>query len=983
MASVGSLFASLTLQSAAFNSGMQRARRTASQAQGALDKNFSSMESRGKKAFAAIAAAGAGFTLGAVLKSIADTNTEFQRLMGQLTTATGSMGAAAGQMQMLQKIAATTPFALNQVTEAYVKLRNMGLTASERALISYGNTASSMGKDIMQFIEAVADAATGEFERLKEFGIKASKEKDKVALTFRGVTTEIGNSADEIEKYLMRLGEVQFAGAMARQSATLGGALSNLGDTFDQLAVRFGEAGFAPALESAIRGLGEATVSVESFAETLGWLTGTAIGYAVTGITALIENIDTLVNILGVVAVAKIGLFAAAMGRQAVVALTAFRTATVQAGIAATLMGGQLTASAAKSAAAMSLLGRAAGGAMAFLGGPVGVAITGISVALGIMGVASLKAAAQQSMLSNSIAEGTRRREEAETMARALRAQTDDLSSAERKALTDTANLTGQVHLLATAYGRAALEAKRAAIEISRAQAVKARSDYADAVRARNASAKANGRNIAAMRGAAGGFISGGGLTPGGMVGGAGGAVKGWLNPAEAMADPTLEKEVAEARRNAEYQAWNYRRERNADATDFLPEVAPTASAAGAAGRGAGGPKVDPNDALRDRHEFESRQRQLNLDILRSQEQLAHDYVERFKITSDMLDIEIAQRNADLDIQLATKQITGEQHASLKAMYERRDAIERQAVQENYAYERAREAVQFRDDELRRAAEAAQLDAQMATTARERRAAELRLLEIRKQQERAALQAVIDDTRASYADKQDATARMGDLNGRFAKEAENIRAQTMGPLEAFMASIPQSAEQMNEALEFVAANGLKSVEDGIVDAITGAKSLADAFTDVANSIIKDLMRILVQKYIMEGLTNVVSSVLGGGASFAAPMASAGAGLSSAGSSISGAFAGFRAAGGPVSEGKTYIVGEKGPEVFTATRSGRIVPNHRSGGGSPINISVDARGATNPAEVEAAATRAIMRATPLIVEQATANTLRKAARPRMN
>jgi hypothetical protein len=39
-----------------------------------------------------------------------------------------------------------------------------------------------MGKDMMQMIEAVADASTGEFERLKEFGIKASKQGDQVAL---------------------------------------------------------------------------------------------------------------------------------------------------------------------------------------------------------------------------------------------------------------------------------------------------------------------------------------------------------------------------------------------------------------------------------------------------------------------------------------------------------------------------------------------------------------------------------------------------------------------------------------------------------------------------------------------------------------------------------------------------------------------------------------------------------------------------------
>jgi hypothetical protein len=61
--------------------------------------------------------------------------------------------------------------------------------------------------------------------------------------------------------------------------------------------------------------------------------------------------------------------------------------------------------------------------------------------------------------------------------------------------------------------------------------------------------------------------------------------------------------------------------------------------------------------------------------------------------------------------------------------------------------------------------------------------------------------------------------------------------------------------------------------------------------------------------------------------------------------ISGAieniFGGGRAAGGPVSGGTTYLVGEKGPELFTPSSSGSIIPNNRIGGGSGvINITVN-------------------------------------------
>ena len=41
----------------------------------------------------------------------------------------------------------------------------------------------------------------------------------------------------------------------------------------------------------------------------------------------------------------------------------------------------------------------------------------------------------------------------------------------------------------------------------------------------------------------------------------------------------------------------------------------------------------------------------------------------------------------------------------------------------------------------------------------------------------------------------------------------------------------------------------------------------------------------------------------------------------------------RAAGGPVAAGQMYLVGERGPELFTAPSSGRIIPNNQLSGGS--------------------------------------------------
>lgn len=189
------------------------------------------------------------------LSDMFSTINQFEKLSGQLKTVTGSAALAGDAFEGLQAFAAQTPFTLDQAVTAFTRLVSLGLNPSEAALTSYGNTASAMGKDLLQMVEAVADAATGEFERLKEFGIKASAQGDQVKFTFQGVTTSVGNNAREIEQYLINLGNTKFANAMADQMDTLPGLVSNLRDEFDGLWRSVGDEGATTILKDGVRAL--------------------------------------------------------------------------------------------------------------------------------------------------------------------------------------------------------------------------------------------------------------------------------------------------------------------------------------------------------------------------------------------------------------------------------------------------------------------------------------------------------------------------------------------------------------------------------------------------------------------------------------------------------------------------------------------------------------------------------------------------------
>lgn len=232
MASAGSIVVDLLARTGSFQTDMDRASKIAQRRAKEMESAFDRMAGKITGAFSGLLA---GVSVVATATKLVEVQRQFDVLNASLVTVTGSSKSAGVEFAWIKEFAAQTPFDLAQVTDAFIKMKAFGLDASEAALRSYGNTASAMGKSLNQMIEAVADAATGEFERLKEFGIRAAKQGDQVTFTFKGVSKTIKMSSEEITEYLKNIGDNDFAGAMAERTKTLDGAISNLGDTWDEL----------------------------------------------------------------------------------------------------------------------------------------------------------------------------------------------------------------------------------------------------------------------------------------------------------------------------------------------------------------------------------------------------------------------------------------------------------------------------------------------------------------------------------------------------------------------------------------------------------------------------------------------------------------------------------------------------------------------------------------------------------------------------
>lgn len=246
---VGTILLELKADIAKLIKGMNKAER-------AIHKATSKMQNY----FNALIGAWATFeaTVGAtkIAKNFIDTAAEFEKMSVAMQTLTGNAKLAKENMNWIVDFASKTPYQLNQVTEAFIKLKSYGINAKDDLKI-LGDTASAMGKSLDQAVEAIADAVTGQFERLKEFGIKSQQLNGKVA--FQWTTTSgqikhivIQNNAKIIESTLKAIWNSKYAGGMEQQSKTWTGLWSNIQDDFTKFKLALMNSGIFDYLKAVV-----------------------------------------------------------------------------------------------------------------------------------------------------------------------------------------------------------------------------------------------------------------------------------------------------------------------------------------------------------------------------------------------------------------------------------------------------------------------------------------------------------------------------------------------------------------------------------------------------------------------------------------------------------------------------------------------------------------------------------------------------------
>ena len=665
------------------------------------------------------------------------------------------------------------------------------------------------------------------------------------------------------------------------------------------------------------------------------------------GIGALANNLDKIIPALAIIGVA--------IGTRYVAGLVAATAASI--GLKVASIG--LAASLNGAAAAAGLLGRA-------LLGPVGIAISAVAVGLSLMAQESAKTAAEIDALDSASEKGAatlkRLREEAgkadgaiDGLGNAADSSKNKLSGAAGAANTLAKELFG-VHAAALIAADALadrnleLAKERAAEKGSEDQ----RSPFAKLIGVKKGSTAADKANREIYD--------------------------------QAVANAEEDKRLAqEALKRAFVQQRNARSA--ADGNVPAPTTSPSASMAGRAGggsRGASGPSAE--ELL---FRSDSEQRRLDAEILQAKAQLAVNAKDREEFEKQILELEKAQRVADL---AQTTGLSEDQRKAQQAVIDELYGTSAELDAQGNIVAEARPgllALQINRDSLaqqtQESADAAELEKQillenlgiqydLATSTKQRRKIALDIVNAEfntriASLEEAKLQSGISDEKRKQLDAEIALTKI--RQGRAQTDAKNAN---LSPSAQYLKDINEL--DFGDEAEKFGVDALKDLNRGLADAIVNGGNLGDVLEDTGKRFLAQLIELTLQLLVIKPLLESLGGGIGG--------------------AVGGVFSLFggksRASGGPVSAGQVYRVNEgTRPEYFRPSTGGDIIPlskmkatpNAQGGGVSVVRLElsgdIDARIQSQSAQVAVEVVRA---AAPSIVDAGAAKAQRDMGRPRL-
>lgn len=289
--------------------------------------------------------------------------------------------------------------------------------------------------------------------------------------------------------------------------------------------------------------------------------------------------------------------------------------------------------------------------------------------------------------------------------------------------------------------------------------------------------------------------------------------------------------------------------------------------------------------------------------LLQAQQGITTDTEDRNQLALQMLEVEHDQRALEIKHQLAetqldskasdaTKAAASAQAAKSLALNDQLLILHRQTTVLQQTLEADRDAEATRETILRSQTDALKLQEDLARTTKERRDIELEILRLQYEERRRTLDRIINgqqpngDYLYSPSDRLRASIELNGIQGDpYARSlADNYKASqarigqaNAGPLQQLLQGIPQTAAEMNEALESVAAKGLSDLTDGIAEASASWIKMGGIAGNVLRQLYTDLMKLIMARYLERPAAGFLGKLLGAASTVASSVGAASGG----------------------------------------------------------------------------------------------------------
>lgn len=135
------------------------------------------------------------------------------QIRSELTSVVGDAGKAQKAFSDLVVIASSIDGGITEAAKAFEYLVAHGLTPTEEAMLAYQDHAARYGASLEEYVHAVGNAADGQLEGLRKFGVDLKLQNGQLIASFQGQKTTIEATTHSLENYLIKLSQTRFKGA--------------------------------------------------------------------------------------------------------------------------------------------------------------------------------------------------------------------------------------------------------------------------------------------------------------------------------------------------------------------------------------------------------------------------------------------------------------------------------------------------------------------------------------------------------------------------------------------------------------------------------------------------------------------------------------------------------------------------------------------------------------------------------------------------